>query len=112
MGTKLGDYVRTRRTELGLGLNQAAGLAEVPPSAWSRIETGRITEVTPQRLAAMAGVLDLLPEDLYEQAGFPVTPFLPSLREARDLPPDDVERLQQDVIKRIRYYRRSSEGQS
>jgi len=50
MGTKLGDYVRARRSELGISLNEAARRADIPASAWSRIETGRITYVTPPRL--------------------------------------------------------------
>jgi transcriptional regulator with XRE-family HTH domain len=83
-----GSYIRVRRNELGIGLNDFASRLGVSPAYWSRIE--RECEKPPR-------------DDLIEKAAAVLGVRLDDLFIAAErFPPD----MQKDVAKVVRAYRR------
>ena len=57
-GRLFGHSIRAARTEAGLSLEQAAGLAGMEISEWMAIEDGHVPQET-DRLRAMAGAMEV-----------------------------------------------------
>ena len=100
--TRLSQFVRSRRLDLGLTAGQLAELSGVDPGGISRIEAGRKIP-TPETLAAMATALQVSLDELYDLAGYPV-PELPALRPylrraygVPDQAAEEVERYLQQI---------------
>lgn len=54
----LGNFIRIKREAAGLSLRQAAELAGLHYSFWSRIESGERKKITPEDLQRIAEALD------------------------------------------------------
>ncbi|MBI5121304.1 MAG: helix-turn-helix transcriptional regulator [Rhodospirillales bacterium] len=83
-----GTYIRTRRNELGIGLNDFAGRLGVSPAYWSRIERGREKPPRDELIEKASAILGVRLDDLFVAA--------------ERFPPD----MQRDVAKVVRAYRR------
>lgn len=83
-----GTSIRTRRNELGIGLNDFAGRLGVSPAYWSRIERGREKPPRDELIEKAAAILGVRLDDLFVAA--------------ERFPPD----MQRDVAKVVRAYRR------
>lgn len=83
-----GSYVRARRNELGISLNDFAGRLEVSPAYWSRIEREREKPPRDDLIETAAAILGVRLDELFI--------------EAERFPPD----MQRDVAKVVRAYRR------
>ena len=94
----LGEYIRTRRLSRGLSLQQAAAESKLHLSYWSKLEAGQYEAPAPKHLQAIAKVLDVHFEDLYNLAGYEAPERLPSftpyLRAKYELPPEAVADLE------------------
>ena len=44
---KLGNYIKNRREQLGIGLNQISLKTDVANSLWSRLENGKVLKINP-----------------------------------------------------------------
>lgn len=67
---KLGEFIRTRREQLGQGLNQMALRAEVANSIWSRLENGKVLKVNPFLLQKIGKGLRMDYRELYKIVGY------------------------------------------
>jgi transcriptional regulator with XRE-family HTH domain len=76
---KLGKHLRKRREELGLSTHRLATKAGVTQPTVIRIEQGKFAAPRPDKLARIAGVLELKLADLYAHAGYLVPDELPSI---------------------------------
>jgi len=83
-----GAFIRTRRSELGIGLNDFAGRLGVSPAYWSRIERDCEKPPRDDLIEKAAAVLGLRLDDLFVAA--------------ERFPPD----MQRDVAKVVQAYRR------
>ena len=83
-----GSYIRVRRNELGIGLNDFAGRLGVSPAYWSRIERGCEKPPRDELIEKAAAILGQRLDDLFIAA--------------ERFPPD----MQRDVAKVVRAYRR------
>lgn len=83
-----GSVVRTRRTGLGIGLNDFAARVGVSPAYWSRIEREREKPPSDRLIEKAAAILGVRMDDLFVEAG--------------RFPPD----MQRDVARVVRAYRR------
>jgi len=94
----LGDYIRSRRSSMGLSLSEAAEASDLDPSYWNKLENGHYSNPAPQHLSTIAGVLGVAVEDLYGLAGYDIPERLPSfqpyLRAKYDLPPEAIADLE------------------
>lgn len=84
-----GTVIRTRRTELGIGLNDFAGRVGVSPAYWSRIEREIEKPPRDEVIETAAAILGIRLDDLFVEAG--------------RFPPD----MQRDVARVVRAYRRA-----
>jgi transcriptional regulator with XRE-family HTH domain len=80
--------VRTRRTALGIGLNDFAERLNVSPAYWSRIEREMEKPPRDELIERAAAILDVRMDDLFV--------------EAQRLPPD----MQKDIARVVLAYRR------
>lgn len=85
-----GSVIRTRRTEMGIGLNDFAGRIEMSPAYWSRIEREIEKPPRDEVIEKAAAVLGIRLDDLFI--------------EADRFPPD----MRRDVARVVRAYRRAS----
>ena len=76
---RLGQLLRDRRQQMGLGLNELARRAGVDQAGLARTEHGSKVP-SPETLSALAAALGLPLADLYEAAGYPLPGELPSIR--------------------------------
>lgn len=83
-----GAFIRTRRVELGIGLNDMAGRLDVSPAYWSRIERDLEKPPRDDLIEKTAAILGVRLDDLFV--------------EAERFPPD----MKKDVAKVVRAYRR------
>ena len=83
-----GTLIRTKRTELGIGLNDMAGRLGVSPAYWSRIERDKEKPPRDDLIERTAAILGVRLDDLFI--------------EAERFPPD----MQKDVARVVRAYRR------
>lgn len=107
----LGEYLRDRRTELGLSTHQLAAQAEIDQATIVRLEQGAFVEPRPDTLRAVAEALGLSLADVFALADYVIPSdlpaFTPYLRSKyRDLPAPAVEELErsfQRIAKRHGY---------
>ena len=104
---RLGAMIRARRRHLGYSIRQLAERIDVQGSTLLRLEDGRYTAPSPEKLARIAEALDLPLADLYAQADYAVPADLPSpllyLRtKYRDLPARDLAAISRDVARAFR----------
>lgn len=71
----LGGFIHKKREAVGLSIRQAAELAGLHYSFWSRIESGDRRKIDPKDLQRIAKVLEVNPAILLEFIG--VEPVLP-----------------------------------
>ena len=94
----LGDYIRSRRSSIGLSLADAADASDLDASYWNKLENGHYQSPAPQHLSTIAEVLGVPVEDLYGLAGYDIPKRLPSfqpyLRAKYDLPPEAIADLE------------------
>ena len=94
----LGDYIRSRRSSIGLSLADAAEQSDLDASYWNKLENGHYQNPAPQHLSTIAQVLGVPLEDLYGLAGYDSPERLPSfqpyLRAKYDLPPQAIADLE------------------
>ena len=83
-----GAFVRTRRIELGIGLNDISGRLGVSPAYWSRVERELENPPRDELIEKTAAILGMRLDDLFI--------------EAERFPPD----MQRDIGKVVRAYRR------
>ncbi len=83
-----GGFIRARRTELGIGLNDMAGRLGVSPAYWSRIERDLEKPPRDDLIEHTAAILGVRLDDLFI--------------EAERFPPD----MKRDIAKVVRAYRR------
>jgi transcriptional regulator with XRE-family HTH domain len=83
-----GAYVRNRRIELGIGLNDISGRLSVSPAYWSRVERELENPPRDELIEKTAAILGMRLDDLFI--------------EAERFPPD----MQRDLGKVVRFYRR------
>ena len=92
------DYVKTRRAELGLSLQDVTDISGLHFSYWCKIEAGNYSAPTPKYLKIIAKTLQVPIEDLYGLVGYDVPERLPSftpyLRAKYDLPPEAIGDLE------------------
>jgi transcriptional regulator with XRE-family HTH domain len=94
----LGDYIRSRRSSVGLSLSDAADASDLDPSYWNKLENGHYNNPAPQHLSTIASVLGIPVADLYGLAGYEIPDGLPSfqpyLRAKYDLPAEAIADLE------------------
>jgi transcriptional regulator with XRE-family HTH domain len=94
----LGDYLRARRTELGLSFQQVADQTGLHFSYLVKLEHGQYERPAPKYLRIMAGALDIPLDDLLALAGYDqperLPSFTPYLRAKYELPPEAVADLE------------------
>ncbi|MFZ0664667.1 MAG: helix-turn-helix transcriptional regulator [Acidimicrobiales bacterium] len=94
----LGDFIRSRRTSMGVSLADAAESSDLDPSYWNKLENGHYQNPAPQHLQTIARVLEVPVEDLYGLAGYDIPERLPSfqpyLRAKYNLPQEAVAELE------------------
>ena len=83
-----GPFVRAKRAELGIGLNDLAYRLGVSPAYWSRIERGKEKPPRDDLIEKTAAILGVRLDDLFV--------------EAERFPPD----MQRDIARVVRAYRR------
>lgn len=83
-----GSVIRTRRNELGIGLNDFAGRLDVSPAYWSRIERECEKPPRDELIERAAAILGICLDDLFIAA--------------ERFPPD----MRRDIDKVVRAYRR------
>ena len=84
-----GSYVRAKRTELGISLNDLADRLELSTSYWSRVEREIDPAPRDDIIEKSAAILGIRLDDLF--------------LEADRFPPD----MQKDKAKIVRFYRKS-----
>ncbi len=76
---QLGKHLRARREHLGLSTHRLAAKAGITQPTVIRIEQGKFASPRPDKLARLAGVLELKLADLYAHAGYLVPDELPDI---------------------------------
>src|SRR5262249_20777761 len=108
---RLGEWLRERRHEAGLGTTELAKRTGINDATITRIEQGFIAKPDPRKLSLIADALDLNLADVYAMAGYAAPKELPSFqpylrRKYRDLPDEaiqDIEQAFERIIKRHGY---------
>jgi transcriptional regulator with XRE-family HTH domain len=96
--TRLGDYIRNKRTSHGLTIRQLAASSGIPSSTLGRLEHGEIARPRPDILHALSTAFDSPLEKLFLLVGYePIPAQLPlerylALRYADELSPEAVKR--------------------
>ena len=94
----LGEYVRARRTSLGLGYQQVADRSGLHYSYWNKLENGQYHQPAPKYLRIIAETINAPLEDLLALAGYDIPDRLPSfkpyLRAKYELPAEAVADLE------------------
>lgn len=105
---ELGQAVRRAREAAGLSQRSLASAAGIDHSLLSRLEGGQIDQPRPDKLVAIADVLDVDLEDLYAAAGYTSPSGMPSLpaylRTNYDLPLEAAERVEKYLARIKRDY--------
>lgn len=102
---RLAEMLHKRREALGFSASEVARRAGVNPGTVTRIELAQIPKPLPETLTAIAGVLNIVPADIFDVTGWapaeqlpPLRPYLRSKYQA--LPSDavaEVERFIDDL---------------
>ena len=93
----LGETLRTRREELGIGVRRLADAVGIAPSSLVRYEDGT-NRPTVDTLRRLAKHLDSDPEELLGLGHYSLPSFAPYLRARYDLPEDEVAELEQHFL--------------
>lgn len=96
---KLGQFLKKRRTELGLSTYGVAELADMDQATVVRLEAGAISAPRPDKLSRIAKALDLSAADIFALADYTVPRDLPTLKpylrvKYQDLSTEDVEKIE------------------
>lgn len=96
---KLGQFLKARRTELGLSTYRVAELADMDQATVVRLEAGTISAPRPDKLSRIAKALDLSAADIFALADYTVPRDLPTLKpylrvKYQDLSTEDVEKIE------------------
>jgi len=97
--TKLAVTVRTARETKGLSIRGLASRMGITPSYIHKLESGVFGSISPEKIQALAGVLELDPQDLFTVAGYQVPKGLPSFepylrtRYGDDLPEEAIQHM-------------------
>lgn len=67
---KLGAYIKARRDELAIGLNQISVKTGVASSLWSRLENGKVLKINPFLLKKIGEGLKIDYKELYKIVGY------------------------------------------
>lgn len=67
---KLGNYIKNRREQLGIGLNQISLKTDVANSLWSRLENGKVLKINPFLLQKIGEGLKIDYKELYRIVGY------------------------------------------
>ena len=79
--SRLGDYIRSKRTIQNLSLRQLASTSGIPSSTLGRLEHGEIARPRPDILQALSTALGAPLEELFALVGYqPVPATLPPLQ--------------------------------
>lgn len=108
---QLGEWLRARRHEAGLGTTELAKRTGINDATITRIEQGAIASPDPRKLRLISQHLDLNLADVYAMAGYAAPKDLPSFqpylrRKYRDIPDeavDDLGRAFDRIIKKHGY---------
>lgn len=97
---RLGEWLRERRHEAGIGTTELAKRTGINDATITRIEQGAIASPDPHKLRLISQELDLNLADVYAMAGYAAPTDLPSFqpylrRKYRDLPDEAIEDLEQ-----------------
>jgi transcriptional regulator with XRE-family HTH domain len=76
---RLGEFLRARRIELDLSARQVARTVDVRDSTIMRLERGAYAAPAADKLARIAGALELDLADVFALAGYVVPSSLPAL---------------------------------
>jgi HTH-type transcriptional regulator, competence development regulator len=87
-----GTFIRTKREEKGIQMNDFARQLEISPAYWSRIERNMEKPPKDELIQKAAGILGMNPDDAFV--------------EASRLPPD----IRNDVGNLVRMYRKQPTG--
>jgi transcriptional regulator with XRE-family HTH domain len=99
---RLGQFLKLRRTKIGNSLQQVGSSCGLSPATILRLERGDIQNPDPQKLRVLANTLALDPAEVLALAGQAVptdllTPSAYLRTKYRDLPPEQLQQLQEDV---------------
>ncbi len=108
---RLGEWLRERRREAGLGTTELAKRTGINDATITRIEQGFIAKPDPRKLSRIADVLDLNLADVYAMAGYAAPSDLPSFQPylrrkydgLSDQAIDDLEQAFERIIKKHGY---------
>jgi transcriptional regulator with XRE-family HTH domain len=97
---RLGEWLRERRHEAGIGTTELAKRTGINDATITRIEQGAIASPDPHKLSLISEQLGLTLADVYAMAGYAAPTELPSFqpylrRKYRDLPDQAIEDLEQ-----------------
>lgn len=67
---KLANFVKQKREEINLGLNQISIKADVASSIWSRLENAKLSKINPFLLQKVGKALNIDYKELYKIVGF------------------------------------------
>ncbi|MEZ5383181.1 MAG: helix-turn-helix transcriptional regulator [Microthrixaceae bacterium] len=74
----LGQFVNTRRSELGLSMQKVADIAKVDLTYISKLEAGLVHRPKPEILHGLAEALQTPPADIFALVGYQLPADLPS----------------------------------
>lgn len=114
---RLGEWLRERRHEAGLGTTELAKRTGINDATITRIEQGAIASPDPHKLRLISQELDLNLADVYAMAGYAAPKDLPSFqpylrRKYRDLPDEAIEDLEQAFQRVIKKHGYEPDGPS
>lgn len=112
---RLGTYLREARQAKGLSARQLGDLTDINDATIVRFENGSFTAPAPDKLARIAGALDLSIADVFALAEYAspseLPSFTPYLRtKYRDLPDDAVEQIEKYVARLAKKHGVTLEG--
>jgi len=94
----LGEFIKTRRTSLGLTRRQVSTAAGLDYSYIGKLESGEYRMPSPDALRLVAEAIECKPADLYVLAGYKIGGDLPGLgpylRSKYHLPGEAIEQLE------------------
>ena len=98
-GAKLGQVIRQAREAKGLSTRKLAEAIGTTHSYIHKLEAGWFQTISPEHVQALAGALELDPQDLFALAGYRVPEGLPTLvpymrtKYGKDLPEEAFQEL-------------------
>jgi transcriptional regulator with XRE-family HTH domain len=94
----LGEFIKARRTALGLTRMEVSKAAGLDYSYIGKLESGEYRMPSPEALRLVAAAIETKPADLYVLAGYKIGGELPGfgpyLRSHYHLPPEAIDQLE------------------